>query len=409
MKHDINPAFPGSARLRRVVNAAGTMTSLGANRIVPEAVSAMVAVSAHFVEIDVLQARAAEIIARVTGADSGCLTACSAAGVTLSVAACMTGSDLGKIEQLPNVDGMRSDVLLQSGHAINYGAPIEQAIRLSGARVVEIGGATEAQMYQLRAHLRRGDIAAALYVVSHHTAPDGMISLSEWTSACHEHGVPVIADMAGEFNLRVVREPGVDIAVYSAHKFMGGPTAGIVAANGELARAVYLQNRGIGRQMKIGKENICGAMAAMEAWVRRDRSADRERQRRVLSLWAEKLKGVPGVSAKIIGDWTGNPIDRLQLTVFPDEARLYAWEIALRLRAGDPAIFAREQFLEHGRLVLDPCHLLDGEAEMVARRVGEIVNGVGDGGRRISWDEYKMRAGDAADWPHPGAPAKKDE
>lgn len=409
MKHDINPAFPGGARLRRVVNAAGTMTSLGANRIVPEAVSAMVAASAHFVEIDVLQARAAETIARMTGAESGCLTACSAAGVTLSIAACMTGSDPAKIEQLPNADGMRSGVLLQSGHAINYGAPIEQAIRLSGARVVEVGGAAEAHLYQLRAQLRRGDIAAALYVVSHHTAPDGMISLAEWTSACHEHGVPVIADMAGEFNLRVVEDPGVDIAVYSAHKFMGGPTAGIVAANGELARAVYLQSRGIGRQMKIGKENICGAMAAMEAWSCRDPSADRERQRQVLSLWTEELKGVPGVRAEIIGDWTGNPIDRLQLTVLPDEARLHAWELALRLRAKDPAIFAREQFLEHGRLVLDPCHLLDGEAELVARRVGEIVNGVEDGERRISWDEYKMRAGDVVGWPHSGAPAKKDE
>jgi len=409
MKHDINPDFPGSARLRRVVNAAGTMTSLGANRIVPEAVSAMLAVSPHFVEIDALQARAAEIIAKATGAEAGCLTACSAAGVTLSIAACMTGSDPAKIEQLPNVDGMRSGVLLQSGHAINYGAPIEQAVRLSGARVVEIGGATEARMYQLRARLREDDIAAALYVVSHHTALDGMISLAEWTSACHECGVPVIADMASEFNLRVVREPGVDIAVYSAHKFMGGPTAGIVAANNGLAQAVYLQNRGIGRQMKIGKENICGAMAAMEAWMRRDQGTDREQQRQVLSLWTEKLKGVPGVRAKIIGDWTGNPIDRLQLTVFPDEARLYAWELALWLRAGDPAIFAREQFLEHGRLVLDPCHLLDGEAELVARRVSEIVNGVGDGGRRISWDEYKERAEDAAGWPHPRAPAKKDE
>jgi len=407
MKHGINTAFPGGARLLRVVNAAGTMTSLGANRIVPEAVSAMVAVSAHFVEIDRLQARAAEMIARVTGADSGCLTACSAAGVTLSIAACMTGADPAKIEQLPNVDGMRSGVLLQSGHAINYGAPVEQAVRLSGARVVEIGGATESRMYQLRARLRGDDIAAALYVVSHHTALDGMISLAQWTSVCHEYGVPVVADMASEFNLHVVRDPGVDIAVYSAHKFMGGPTAGVVAANGELARAVYLQNRGIGRQMKIGKENICGAMAAMEAWARRDQSADRERQRQVLSLWVEKLKQVPGVSAKIIGDWTGNPIDRLQLTVCPDEARLYAWELALRLRDEDPAIFAREQFLEHGRLVLDPCHLLDGEAELVARRVGEIVNQAGDSGRQISWDEYKRRAEDVTGWPHPGAPAKK--
>lgn len=387
-------------KLQPVINAAGTMTGLGANRIIPEAAAAMAEVAPHFVSIDELQARAGAAIARATGAEFGCMTACSASGMTLAVAACITGPDPAKIEQLPDTTGMPNGVLLQAGHAVNYGAPVEQAIRLAGGRVVYVGGATESRPYQLRAQLQEGRIAASLYVVSHHAAMEGMISLSEWVAICHEYNVPVIADMASEFNLGVAKTPGADIAIYSGHKFLGGPTSGIVAARMELARAIYLQNRGIGRQMKIGKESIWGAIAALEAWARRDEDGDLAKQKEVLSLWRSALEGIPGLQAEIIPDWTGNPIDRLQISALPDEAGFYAWELAEELRAKAPPIFVREQFLEHGRLVLDPCYLAKGEAELVARRIQDAATRLQKNGKRMSWDDYKRQEDQAAaQWP----------
>ena len=60
---------------------------------------------------------------------------------------------------------------------------------------------------------------------------------------------------------------GADVAIYSAHKFLGGLTAGIVAGKKELIRAAYLQNAGIGRGFKVGKEGIVGAITALDAWA----------------------------------------------------------------------------------------------------------------------------------------------
>ena len=98
--------------------------------------------------------------------------------------------------------------------------------------------------------------AAAVYVISHHTVQYGMLALAEFAEIAHAKGVPVIVDAASEYDLKGFLARGADIALYSAHKFLGGPTAGIVAGRRDLVRAAFLQNGGIGRGMKVGKEGI---------------------------------------------------------------------------------------------------------------------------------------------------------
>ena len=112
----------------------------------------------------------------------------------------MTGADLARIEQLPDTCGMKHEVLLQRGHMVNYGAPVEQAVRLAGATVVPFGGATDARPYQLAATLS-DQTAAALFVVSHHCVDYGQIPLEHFCAICHERGVPVIVDAASEYDL----------------------------------------------------------------------------------------------------------------------------------------------------------------------------------------------------------------
>ena len=114
------------------------------------------------------QSKASAVVARLTGAEAGFITACASSGITLAVAGCMTGEDLGRIEQLPDTTGMKNEVVIQLGHMVGYGAPVEQAIRLTGASVVPVGQATEVRGYQLT-HRLTDRTAAAVYVVSHHT------------------------------------------------------------------------------------------------------------------------------------------------------------------------------------------------------------------------------------------------
>jgi L-seryl-tRNA(Ser) seleniumtransferase len=354
--------------LRPIINVSGTMTALGASIVTPEAVRAVADILSEFVEITDVQRKASAAIAKATGAEAGFVTASASAGITLSVAGCMTGTDLGRIEQLPDATGMKSEVAIQLGHMVGYGAPVEQAIRLAGATVVPVGQATEVRPYQL-AHRLGERTAAAVYVVSHHCVGYGQLPLGQFARICHGKGVPVIADVASEYDLRGFLAAGADVAIYSAHKFLGGPTAGIVAGQKAVIRAAFLQNCGIGRGMKVGKEGMVGTIAALDAWATRDHAAVRAVESAHLTLWQERLGGRPGVRVSIEPDPTNNPLDRLKVVVIPDAARITAWDLADALAAGDPPVIVRDHEAEHGYFSLDPCNLHPGEAAIVADRI----------------------------------------
>jgi D-glucosaminate-6-phosphate ammonia-lyase len=354
--------------LRPIINVSGTMTALGASIVVPEAVRAASEILPEWVEVNDLHRKASRAIAKATGSEAGFVTASASAGITLALAGCMTGPDLAKIEQLPDTTGMKNEVVIQMGHMTGYGAPIEQAVRLAGGVCVPVGNVTDARPYQL-AHKITEKTAAALYVVSHHTVQYGQMPLDVFARVAHDKGVPVVADLASEYDLKGFHAAGADIVIYSGHKFLGGPTAGIVAGRKHLVRATFLQNSGIGRGMKVGKESIAGTIAAVEAWERRDHEGVRKLERSYLDLWVKRFAGLPGVTATIIPDPTNNPLDRLMLKVEPEAARITAWELADVLASGDPPVMVRDHEAEHGFFQLDACNLHPGEAEVVADRV----------------------------------------
>jgi L-seryl-tRNA(Ser) seleniumtransferase len=368
-QNDIRPDLG----LRPIINVSGTMTSLGASIVVPEAVATVSAILPQFVEIGDLQKKASRTIARLCGTEAGFVTASCSAGITLAVAGAMTGCDLAAVERLPDTDRLKNEVLIMTGHMVGYGAPVEQGIRLSGAKVVPVGQATSAHGYQLDGAIN-DRTAAAVYVVSHHTVQYGQIPLKEFVEICHARGVPVIVDAASEYDLKGFLATGADIALYSSHKFLGGPTGGIVAGRTELVRATYMQNMGIGRGMKIGKEGILGTIAALEAWEKRDHAAVRERETRYLELWEQTLSGRPGVTPIREADPTNNPLDRLKVAIEPKGAHITAWDLADALAAGQTPIIVRDHEVEHGYFYLDPCNLHPGQETVVAERLVEELD-----------------------------------
>ncbi|AZV19669.1 aminotransferase class V-fold PLP-dependent enzyme [Mesorhizobium sp. M7A.F.Ce.TU.012.03.2.1] len=358
--------------LRPIINVSGTMTALGASIIVPEAISAMAEMASQWVEMDDLQRAASTIVARLTGGEAGFITACCASGITMAIAGAMTGTNLLAIERLPdNTEGLKSEVIVQLGHIVNYGAPIDQSVRLAGARVVPAGTVSVTQDYHVRDAIN-DRTAAGLYVVAHHTVQYGMLSLEEFCEICHARGVSVIVDAASEYDLRGFLARGADIVIYSGHKFLSGPTSGIVTGRKDLVRTAYLQNRGVARAMKVGKESIAGTMAALEAWEKRDHAGIRRREDAALNLWKETLQGLPGIVAQIIPDPTANPLDRLQIFVLP-ESRFTAAGLTSALATGSPPIIVRNHEVERGHFFLDPCNLHPGEAEIVAERLRAVL------------------------------------
>jgi L-seryl-tRNA(Ser) seleniumtransferase len=359
--------------LRPVINVSGTMTSLGASIVVPEAVEAMAAILPQFVEINDLQRKASAIIARLTGGEAGFVTASCSSGISLAVAGAITGNNLLAIEKLPDIAPEKNEVLVQMWHVVSYGAPVDQAIRLGGGKVVLVGQATSTHRFHMENAITE-KTAAAIYVISHHVVNYGLLHLSEFVEIAHAKGVPVIVDAASEYDLELFLATGADIFLYSGHKFLGGPTSGIVAGSKELVRNAFLQNMGIGRGMKVGKESIAGTMAALEAWEKRDHAGIRERETGYLNLWKETLDGRPGVTALIEPDPTNNPLDRLRVIIDAEEAHITAWDLTTALARGNPPIITRDHEVEHRYFYLDPCNLHPGQETIVASRLAEELD-----------------------------------
>ncbi|MCC7426915.1 MAG: aminotransferase class V-fold PLP-dependent enzyme [Alphaproteobacteria bacterium] len=392
--------------LTRLINVSGKETANGAAQVPPEVLDAVMGVLPQAVDILELQAAASGVIARVTGGEAGFVAGCVAAGICMSVAGCMTGPDMVRVERLPDANGMKNEVLLLKGHNVTYGGRIDQQIALTGARVVEVGTATDVALYQLRGAIGP-NTAAAVYVLSHHAVQADMIDLATFCSVCHEAGVPVIVDAANEYDWPGMFAKGADIVIFSAHKAPRAPTAGVVAGREALVRAALFNERGIGRPMKCGKEGIVGAMAALELWARTDFAAERSENRKKLELAERLLSNQRGMSVAIEPDVVDQPVDRLAIRIDAKEAGVSAREVANRLAAGTPKIVIYPLRADLGKLLLDTRNVDEKQLAIVCERICEILRtpsgDLGNTGPRRADRavEALMR------WPHQGRGAKR--
>ncbi|MFK8081143.1 MAG: aminotransferase class V-fold PLP-dependent enzyme [Granulosicoccus sp.] len=369
----------------RIINVSGTMTGLGASIVRAPVRDATTAAMGRFVSIHQMQANASQVIARLTGSEAGCLTASASAAITLCVAACLTGTDPGRAEALPCDPGEQCEVVVQAGHLCGYGAPVATSIALAGAQVRSVGQSTLSMDHQLEATLSH-KTAAAVYVVSHHVVHYGQIPFKRFVEICHGRHVPVIVDAASEYDVRSFIDQGADLVIYSVHKFMGGPTAGIIAGTKQYVRASYLQNVGIGRGFKIGKESIAGAIEAMEQWMVRDHASVRAIESATLDLWCSAFESIPGIVARRVPDPTANPLERLQIAVNEAIAGCSAATYARVLSEQDPSVVVRNHEVELGYFQMDPCNLAPEQAELVA----DIVKCVLLQGARLAADENDL-------------------
>jgi L-seryl-tRNA(Ser) seleniumtransferase/D-glucosaminate-6-phosphate ammonia-lyase len=359
-----NDNFLDQLGLRRVVNAAGKLTMLGASTQSAGVRAAMMAGAQSFVDLAELMAVADQRIATATGAEGGFITSCAAAGIAIAVAACVTRGDPARTEALPFVAGPPDEVIIQGGHKIHFGASLTQIMRLGGAQIVEIGTVNRTVPHQLRQALS-SHTAAVLFAVSHHTHQTGAIGLAEVIALGHAENVPVIIDAAAELDLRKYIAAGADLVIYSGHKSLNAPTAGLIAGRRDLIDACHQQNSGIGRTMKIGKESIIGALAALDEYTTGngdDRPADQERADALI----HQLRGIPGLRAVPAADATRPTIVRVRLHIDAAQARIDARTLVARLESHTPSIRTRNHAVEQGIIEIDFRPVAPGEEALIA-------------------------------------------
>lgn len=362
--------------LKQVINASGKMTALGASAVHPSIAKAMGEAAMDYVEMSELLVAAGRHIADATGAEDGCPTSGAAAGIAISVAAVIAGNDLSLIERLPYSEGLKHKIILQKGHAVHFGASIQQMIALGGGKAVEVGHANHVE----ESHLREAiddQTAALLYVQSHHAIQKGMQSLETMIQIGRECSIPVIVDAAAEEDLRRYVAMGADLVIYSGGKAIGGPTSGFITGRAELVAACRAQYKGVGRAMKVGKEAIAGLLAALKQYD--PDNQDVSGQRRRVEWLAGELNTLPGLAAVIAQDEAGRAIYRVQVKVDERVTGMTAKELTRFLEQGDPAIFTRNHYVNTGVIAFDPRPFHEGQEKLIAARVRELLEKQGEG------------------------------
>lgn len=361
--------------LKRVVNASGRVTVLGVSTFSDRVAQAAVKAGQSYVVIEDLMTRAGELISEHTGAEASCPASCASAALALTVAALVTRGRYTDMMRLPDSSGLANEIVLQKGHSINYGAPIPTMIRLGGGVPVECGQANEVHPEDIEESITDKTVAL-LYVKSHHCVQKGMVDIEVMRDIAHAHGLPFVMDCAAEEDFRKYVALGADAVCYSGAKALEATTSGFVTGRAEIIRNVQKQYVGIGRAMKVGKEQIVGLLEALDQYDERDHASEVAANVAKVDWLVEEINKIRGLRAEKIQDEAGRAIYRCRVT-FDGQAPagLSMEDVNRELRGGDPVVWARVEFLNLGKIDFDPRPLLEGDKELIAARLKQIVEG----------------------------------
>ncbi len=364
--------------VKPVINAQSWVTSLGGSLMRPEVLRAMDEAATAFVDMKELNRAAGEVVARACSADMGLVTAGCAAAEVLMAAACMTGIDESNVERLPNTDGLKNEVLLFKGQRNRY----DGAFEIPGARIVEFGHGDSARPYHLESAITDNTCAVA-YVMGPFIKRG--LGLEKTIEIAHAHDVPVIVDAAAEIppreNLSRFIKMGADMVAFSGGKGIGGPqSAGLLAGRQGLMEAAYLNSlnldspkAGIGRPMKVSKENLVGMVAALELYMDSDETAIIEGWRAKANYVARQLDGIDGLRV-VIED---TPVDRQgpQPVIYfeSDWNGPTPAEVRQKLADGDPSILVGGGGVGN-EINIVMVNVQDGEEKVIVERLLEALH-----------------------------------
>lgn len=356
----------GDLGVRPIINAAATLTRLGGSRMPQPVLDAMIDAAGVFVDLGALQKAVGTRIAELTHNQACYVSSGAAAGIVLAVAACIAGDDAAARARFPYLEDGKTEVIVQRHQRNGY----DYAIRQTGARLVEIGGAEGTDLAELEDAFTP-HTATVVYFAGAHFA-QGALPLEQVIAAAHARGVRVIVDAAAQIppiaNLwRFTRDMGADIAVFSGGKGLRGPqSAGLVLGRPDLVAACQLNgspNFSIGRPMKVGKEELMGMLAAVEWSLEQDEPALLARYEAVVEGWLAGLHSLPGVEAsRGYPSEAGQPHSRAIVRLGAG-CRLTRDELVAALLAGEPAVAVSP--IGDDAIALNPQTIEPGEEQLV--------------------------------------------
>ncbi len=358
--------------VRPIIHAGGTRTAFGGSRMRPEVLEAMAEASRSFVDMLELNRAVGRYIAEITGAEAGMVTGGSASGVVLSIAACMTGTDVSKVRRLPDASGMKDEVIMQKAQRGSY----SEMYRFAGAHFVEVGTVNDCAPGELEGAITPQ--TAAVACVFSRTLPQVGLTLPEVCELAHAHGLPVIVDAAPTLppkaNLRRYITEGADLVVLSGGKMIRGPqSSGLLFGREDLVEAALANsspNQAIGRPQKVSREDMVGLYVALKLFMESDDAQLEAECRERLAPVVEALSGLNGLRVSIEHDPVLYPVPMAMIRLLPEWEGRPCEQVAASLLEGEPRVLVIHE-RNYRRLLVNVVNLQDGEAEIVARRLHE--------------------------------------
>lgn len=366
-----------SIGVRPIINARGTVTILGATRVLPEVKEAMDLAARDYVQLDELMDGVARRLGQLTAAEWGIVTSGASAAITGATAACVAGGDPDKIWKIPDLSGMKNEVIIPSYSRTAY----EAAARAVGVRMIEVRTTSDLES-------AIGPNTAMVLVLAGERSLNGPLSLREIGAIAKPKNIPVLVDAAAED--LVIPNPhlsqGADLVAYSGGKCLRGPQcAGLLLGRKDLVSAAWISmapHHGFGRGFKVGREEIMGMLTAVEMWMKRDHAKEQQ----TWTSWTEhishRLKDVKGVTTEVIQPrGLSNRAPSLKVEWDMATIPLTGQNVEQFLWDGDPriAVSGAGSFLpfppnQQPNIRIYPSQLQSGEEQIIADRVFEILS-----------------------------------
>ncbi|MHB1004992.1 MAG: aminotransferase class V-fold PLP-dependent enzyme [Chloroflexota bacterium] len=367
--------------VRKAISCCGTFTILGGALMDPRVLDAMKEASRTHVLIEELQVKAGRYVADLIGVEAAFITTGAAGGLFLATAALIAGTDRVTMARLPDTQGLKNEVIVCKSQRFDF----DRAIRTLGGRFVEIGNSQGTQAWEMEAAIT--DRTAFAFWVAE-LNEDTALPFATFRDIAHASGVAVLVDNAAEIppaaNLRKFTDLGADLVVISGGKGLRGPqSTGLILGRRDLIEACRVNSSPdetvIGRPLKVGKEEICGLVAALELYINETSKRERDVWEGIVGYLVEQLQGLPWASAR--RQYPYRPTREIPVVVveLAPRAPLKVTDVLERLKAKDPPIYAYAPKRGFGYapgqgFILNPHTMLEGEAQIVAQRLLEILN-----------------------------------
>jgi D-glucosaminate-6-phosphate ammonia-lyase len=379
--------------IKRVINAATSITTLGGSIPDQRIFKAMAEAGKVFASITELQLWAGKEIAKATGAEAGLPVASAVCGLQLSAAACMMrGTELENYYpinmrgwshitmKLPlQTEGLKTEFIVQKTNRNSY----DYSVALAGGVFKEVESTVEALDEAFDP-----ERTAGYYYTARNLS--GSQPLEKVIEIAKKHKAPVIVDAAAEIppkrKLKLYIDKGADLVSYSGGKHLAGPNnSGLLAGRKDLVKLAHLQSypfNGVGRAAKMSRETIVGLVEALWIYLDHDEEQAFSEWTKWVEYFRDEFSKIPGVSSEIVHQKVvedGEPMAPFcAITLDESVTGISGKELVSRLKIGDPIVYAiyQPEFMLGpcpGVVTFNPQYMLDGEHQPLVDKVNKIL------------------------------------